>query len=349
MLRTRPWQRIALLLTIFAVGYVALDVHAYQQESATWDEPIHLTSGYLALARHDYRIDPSHPPFLRMLAATPLLMMDVVTPNRSVIDRASPEDWALNGANYDLAHRFMYRDNDADRLLYAARFTVVLLGVLAGVLLFCWAYEWLGLDAAASVLLFYCLSPNLGAHASLVTTDFGLTCFSLGALYCLWRTSRRASAGNIAGLAAFFSLAIVSKFPGLILAPILAGLLVVAVRQRTAITARLAGQILAILPAAAFAAVWAVHGFQYAPDPSSTWVFRFHDTAAFQRDVPTLSALAGWVDAHRLLPNAFTEGLLFFCRSMVLPEPSYLAGQYSQQGWWTTFSSPFSSRRQCRC
>ena len=36
---------------------------------------------------------------------------------------------------FDFGHQFLYVDNDADRLLYAARFMVVVLGVVLGVLL----------------------------------------------------------------------------------------------------------------------------------------------------------------------------------------------------------------------
>jgi len=332
---------IAAVLTSFAVVYVGLSVHAYRQKSATWDEPIHLTSGYLALARHDYRIDPSHPPFLRMLAALPLLAAGPIAVDTRAIDKAAPEDWAINGANYGFAHQFLYVDNDADRLLYSARFVVVLLGVLGGVLLFWWAFEWLGMTAAVCALVFYGLSPNLGAHASLVTTDFGLTCFSFGAIYFLWRSCRQLSIWNLIGLATFFSLAIVSKFSALLLWPIVMGLLALEVRRRRSVPASAALGIVALLAVCSFVAVWAACGFQYAPGPTASWLFRFQNTGAFQRDVPRLSAIAGFIDAHQLLPNVFTQGLLFFARSMVDVDPSYLAGDAHRGGWWYYFPLAF--------
>src|SRR5437762_3176928 len=66
-------RTMALVLLTFVAVFVALEVFSYTQKSATWDEPIHLTDGYVALARHDYRVDPEHPPFLRMWAALPLM------------------------------------------------------------------------------------------------------------------------------------------------------------------------------------------------------------------------------------------------------------------------------------
>ena len=59
------------VLTAFAAVFIGLSVHAYTQTSATWDEPIHFTAGYAGLVKQDFRVDPSHPPFLRLWAALP--------------------------------------------------------------------------------------------------------------------------------------------------------------------------------------------------------------------------------------------------------------------------------------
>src|ERR1044071_4419627 len=68
-------RAVALALALFAVIFAVLDVASYTRTSATWDEPIHIATGYAALTQHDYRVDPEHPPFLRMWAALPLLAM----------------------------------------------------------------------------------------------------------------------------------------------------------------------------------------------------------------------------------------------------------------------------------
>jgi hypothetical protein len=84
---------IAATLVIFAVAFGALEVFAYIQKSATVDEPIHLTTGYAALAARDYRVETTHPPFMRMWAALPLLFMRDVHLDTSVIDRTAPAVW----------------------------------------------------------------------------------------------------------------------------------------------------------------------------------------------------------------------------------------------------------------
>ncbi|MGO9609151.1 MAG: hypothetical protein ACLPT4_05890, partial [Verrucomicrobiia bacterium] len=118
--------RCFLCLAVFAVVFLALAVGSYVRESATWDEPQHLVAGYSALKFHDYRTDPEHPPFIRMWAALPLLGMDGIKMDLRGIDPMASASWVM-GKQFLFCHDTLYLSNDADRLLYAARFMIVLL------------------------------------------------------------------------------------------------------------------------------------------------------------------------------------------------------------------------------
>src|SRR5258707_10999132 len=111
----RDWGRITLVLCVFIVVFIALTVGSYTQKSATADEPQHLTAGYTALRLGDYRIDPEHPPFLRLWAALPLLAMSDVRLDTNTTSWQTSEEWRFS-------HHFLYQLNDADKLLYRARF-----------------------------------------------------------------------------------------------------------------------------------------------------------------------------------------------------------------------------------
>jgi hypothetical protein len=213
----RPWIRPALVLVIFAVTFLALTVASHRRESATVDEPQHLVAGYIAWKLHDYRVAPEHPPLLRMWAALPLLGMPEIRLNTNSV-------YWLKGDQWRFCREFLFEDNDANHLLFRARFMIALLGVLLGILVFCWARELFGFWPATIVLGLYCAEPNLMAHSGLVTTDLGATCFIFGAVYFAWRCARGFSVANLIGLAAFFVLAQVSKYSALLLAPILLGL-----------------------------------------------------------------------------------------------------------------------------
>ena len=281
--------------------FVALEVVSYTRESATYDEPVHVTNGYFSLALGDYRVDPEHPPFLRMWSALPLMTLSAVNADPRVVDVTIPEEWALGGGLFTYAHRFMYVDNDADRMLYLGRMMTVLLGLLLGGLLYSWAFEWFGWTTAAAVLAIYTLEPNLSAHARLVTTDFGVTCFMFGAIFFLWRTVHDWRPANIACLAVCVALSVISKFSGLILAPII-GCLIVAVVIARQLTPRRAVVLVVLLAATSVTTIWAIYGFRYLPSASPDWQSAFHAHADALERVPTLGA-CHWVD-RRASPSA---------------------------------------------
>jgi len=345
--RRHEWLRTAVVLLVFAAAFAFLTLSSYITKSATWDEPGHLTSGYFALHLHDYRLNPGHLPLLRMWAALPLVFMGGIHLDTDT------RGWG-NGSEFEAGHEFLYVQNDADRLLYAARFMTVLLGVLLGILIFCWIREWMGFRPAVVVLALYCLEPNILAHSSLVTTDLGTACFIFGAVYFLWRLTRKCSAANLAGLVAFFALAEASKFSALLLWPIAAALLVLHIGRRAAwpcptvkvqpLTSRghkalVAAGVLVLLGVGSYTAVWAIYGFRYAPTPGSPDV-RFHTNPLTRTAAPQLAAAIDWVDRHHLLPNAWSQGFLLMNAAMQ-KHAAFLAGDYSSEGWWYYFPVAF--------
>lgn len=315
---------VSLLLACF----VFLTIHATVRQSATWDEPQHLTAGYAALTHRDYRIDYEHPPLARMWAALPLALS-----SRVHFDTGNP--WWRNGPQWFFCHDFLYRDNDADTLLNRARFMIALLGVLLGLLLFYWAREWFGVVPAFVVLALYCLEPNLLAHAGLVTTDFGLTCFAFGTVYFLWRLTQHFTAGNAAGTIGFFALALATKFTAVLLLPVVTVLLLLdAWRHRR--WKRAAGVFLGIL-AAGYLAIWAVYGFRYeAKTTPDKFLSEFSADPRIQQASPTLTGITRWITQHRLLPEAYAEGFLL-SQAKAQTRGAYLAGNYSATGWWYYF------------
>ena len=288
-------KREPIILTIFALVFVTISLSSYTQKSATYDEPEHLTIGYAALARREYRLGYESPPFVRMWAAFPLMFMRDITFDTNSVHR-------LNGNNTKFCNEFLYKQNDTDRLLYPARFMIVLLGVALGLLLFAWARQLFGCGVATVVLMLYTLEPNILAHASVVTTDLGVAFLFCGTLYFLWRTTRVFNAVNLLAVAVLFALAQVSKFSALTLWPITIVLLAIYGVQKRCIAKALL--VLVCMLAATFAAIWAVYGFCHAASPGDYF-----------------------------LPQAYVHGV----RSQFAANtswPVFLAGEISDRGWW---------------
>ena len=79
------------------------------------------------------------------------------------------------------------RDNGADRVMFWARLPFIVLGGLLGALIYWWGRELVGSAAALGALFLYALDPTMVAHSALVTTDMGLTAFTVLFLFALWR------------------------------------------------------------------------------------------------------------------------------------------------------------------
>src|SRR6185295_8808577 len=102
-------------------------IGSVQQKSPTYDETVHLFAGYSYLKWGDYRINPEHPPLVKMLAAAPLLLLDLDSSRLSLRAR----DIVQRDKNYAwiLAHRFLFSDNDAETLFFYARWVMLFLAL----------------------------------------------------------------------------------------------------------------------------------------------------------------------------------------------------------------------------
>jgi len=149
---------VAVLLAILVLQ-LAITI---RQESITWDEDDHIYSGYMSLKTGDFGLNPEHPPLVKMLAALPLLSMDLKVP--PLQGREFKHEAFLNGKEFVFG-------NDADKVLFRARMTVVLLTVLLAVLVFLAAREMFGLAAGFFALVLFVFDPNFLAHGAFVTTD----------------------------------------------------------------------------------------------------------------------------------------------------------------------------------
>ena len=338
-----------LVLVAGVALYVTLAVTSMRTKSATFDEAAHLPAGYTYLALRDHRLNPEHPPLIKVLAAAPLLLLDVQL-------RPDDEAWRLR-RQWEFGRRFLYRWNDADRLLFWGRLPIVALGALLGAAVFFRARRDWGLPAAALALFLCALSPDVLAHGQIVTTDVGAALFMFLSVVAFERLVDRATPGRLlaAGLAA--GAAIASKFSMLVLAPILGALGLVAVlsadpirrawtrdgtrdvvgRGRRAAHALL---LLAGIAAVALIVLWASYGFAspLSPDPAVESSFDWGRVRGQGGVVDTLMGAARRLHA---LPEAYAFGFLRFFRHSEA-RPTFLLGRLSDRGFWYYFPVTFA-------
>jgi hypothetical protein len=206
--------------------------------AATYDETVHLSSGYSYLDTGRYLMNVmDHPPFSEMLSALPLLAMKPAT------FTAHPYFEQLR--QYHYGDLFMYQNRvPAERMLNTARrFTFVIWTALLAGLIWLFAAGLGGAPAAGMAVAVFGLMPVFISNDALVTTDAAAAVFYFAAFALAWRfTAVKAAerpgkggkkedplpAGQLrlwAALAGFAAgLGLVSKFSLFIVPPMVAAL-----------------------------------------------------------------------------------------------------------------------------
>ena len=192
-----PW----LLLGVFAFICFA----SQREKSVTVDEFCHFPSGIYNIISLDWRMNRESPPLIKCILA---LTSIITKPNLNVkAFQRDPNPWSFG---YD----FMFRNPEKYQYIFGVgRCAVILLGCLAGLLLYKFAKDVYGHREGLFALFLYVFNPNVIAHSRLTTIDIGATCMILLSIYCFWRflKYRDARSAIIAGIATISPASVVVK------------------------------------------------------------------------------------------------------------------------------------------
>ncbi|MEX2008348.1 MAG: glycosyltransferase family 39 protein [Candidatus Spechtbacterales bacterium] len=192
-------------------------------DAAIYDETAHIISGYATVVGRDYRINPEHPPLVKMASAIPLALQNFNDP----LDRADFDEKLGTDSQWTLGNAIIYEvENDATALTFWSRVGPVLLALFLGAFIFIWARRLYGWAAALLALALFVFSPTFLAHGAYVTTDVGATLAFFFATYFLFRYLRNESAVNLAVAGVAFGLAQSIKFSLILLIPYFAAIVV---------------------------------------------------------------------------------------------------------------------------
>jgi hypothetical protein len=306
---------VFVVIALFLVLAAEL-VLSIRQQSQTFDESVHLFSGYQYWRHRDFGANPEHPPLVKLVAALPLLSLNLK--ESAVAPGPTKAAHSLAGVN------LLYRnDTDAETILFRTRLAAsVFTFLLAALVLLC-GYEMLGPVPALLGLAILVFDPNILANGALVTTDIGETCFLFASVYTLYRYVKKPSPGRVVMCGFTVALALAAKHSGLVVTLILVLLAISELlsREKEIIplktkevsrsfakrTIFLAAMILVIF-AIGCAGLWAFYTFRYAARPEGAVLS------------PTLDAFA-----HTLRSGMQTKLVLALAHARLLPE-SYLWG-----------------------
>jgi 4-amino-4-deoxy-L-arabinose transferase-like glycosyltransferase len=323
---------VFLLLSLFGLQLAS----TVKQESLTWDEGDHIFAGYMSWKTHDHGLNPEHPPLMKMLATVPLLGLPLQVP--VLQHRFFKGEAYLDGRDLLFGNEPEY---SAESLTFRVRMAAGVVAILLGLLVFLTAWEMFGLGAGFVGLILLVFEPNVLAHGALVTTDVGVSCFFLAAVYAFYRYCKSPSGWRlvVAGVAA--GLALASKHSAVLLLPmlvLLAGCEVLfrfrpdATRTKSAL--RMAGALM-VIGVIAVGVLWAFYGFRYNARPGA---LRLNPSLVdYVLPLKPIEAkgilcLARW----HILPESYLYGLADV-RAMANGMQSFIFGRVYEHGVWFYF------------
>lgn len=290
---------VALLLLVGI--FTANLVHVARLYSANWDEAHHLYDGYRILTQRDYRANAEVPPLVKITAALPLLRLHPSLP----ADTGTPQT-----ENAFLAGRLFVFGNGGDSLLFPARMACMLFSLVTALLIYTAGRHIFGTLAGLCAIFLFVFDPNVLAHGTLISTDMGSACLLFAATYAFYRYSVRFAWGWLVATGLLAGLALVAKFTGILIAPILL-LLAVAegIRQRRcAVAARLAGAAVAAL-LCGWLVLWAFYGFRFAPAAGGLQLSPVLTDYLASMPSPADGTRLAFISRHHLLPESYIWGL----------------------------------------
>ena len=314
-----------LALTIVAVVRVASTHRVFSQ---TWDEPVHISTGY-DWFDGQYTTDSSHPPLARILAALPLRVAGYPRP--------TAEDPIERG------RALLYYGDHYEKTLARARIGNLLLLVVAIIATAAWAARAFSPATAVTAAALFGSIPAVLGHAGLVTTDLAVVATIPLALLALDRFLEHATPGRAVALGLAIAAGVLSKFSFLVFFPVSAVFVALA-RARSmkgehrAAHRPVRGALIAIC--VAFLVAWAGYRFDFrtptqAFGPRAITVYDFFTPKALQ---PLMHRIA---DSVPIPAPAFAVGFAIVKNHDAFGHNAYLLGRWSMKGWWYYFPVVF--------
>lgn len=319
-------------------------------DSAIFDEKAHIVAGYSYLTQKDMRLNPEHPPLIKDIAALPLTLLNLNF-------RTDTDAWQkeIDSNQWNQGQLFLYGfGNNPDTILHYARFPIMILAIITGIVLFWWVRSVYGNKTALLATFFYAFSPTVIAHSRFVTTDIGATFAFLISIATFIRFLARPSRTRLCIAGIVFGVAQLMKFSLFLLVPINAILALIWLlaqdewydaalskkeRLRLCITEalRLYAKI-ALICAIGVIIIWAVYLWHVWNFPQD--LQRAHAERLIGRfRIRPFVSLDLWLIDHRLTRplGEYLLGVMMVTQRTAGGNSAYFFGEVSSAGWHSYF------------
>lgn len=327
------WARRLIVILFLGIHAVML-ARSAALHSPTWDEVGHMAAGISHWQYRHFRLYRVNPPLVRLVATAPVIASGGrlnVEIDLSRIERGRPE---FGVGEEFLKHNF----GDWERHFFVARLMCISFSLVGGLVVYCWANELYGHTAGIMGLCLWSFSPNVLAHAQLITPDCAAAALGAAACFAFWRWLRRQEWRSAVFAGLVLGLALLSKTTWIILPPLLPILWLIYCRPPTWRSAKPSIMQLATLLTLGICVLNL--GYFFEGTFNRLGDFRFYSQALSGLD-GSESARSGnrfrdsWLAGIPVpLPANYVLGIDDQKCDFEKPSWSYLRGQWRQGGWW---------------
>ncbi len=196
------------------IAHYGMSARSLLGENPTVDEVAHLPAGVTYWQTGTFKLYHHNPPLFKLVAALP-----VVLSHPEMEGLYQLRSWRSKSPSQATFSQFFVATN-AERyfeLFDLARLMMPIFTVIGGVVVFAWSARLYGQLAGLLSLALWTFSPNILAHARLVTSDACSTALGAAATYVFWRYLHRPTWRSAIASGAMLGLAQLSKFSMLLL------------------------------------------------------------------------------------------------------------------------------------
>lgn len=348
------WYRVVLAM-VFG-GAVWLQCIGAWTDSQTTDEAAHLAAGYSYWRTGDFRLNPEHPPLIKLAASLPLLALRSLELDLGSEAWRNHDQWALGA---QLVYSSYESINGARVVMFLARLPMIAIWALLGWLIWRWSYNRWGRLGGLLSLTAFAYDPNWLGHGHLVTTDVGLALGLFGTVWALGQVLKRPSWGRIAIVSLIFALTQTTKFSALLLWLIipLIGLIRLIQPEGSGWNWRWWWRLMAGLVIITLGLTWAVYGFEIKPidaDPRIESLWSDRAWLATSNELDKQPPFIRWMVAisdpaktsgqwladfsNQSIPAySYWRGFFSTLTHSMVGHSAFLFGEYSFRGWWWYF------------
>ena len=273
-------------------------------DSFTVDEPYHIVAGASYVRTGDFRLNPEHPPLMKLWLGASMPESFKLRPFRPLNEKVEERDFTEESVFYD---------NDAAAVQHRARLS---LWIYHGLLLLCFGllmWRAVGLAWAAGALAYLAIEPSVGAHLPLAMTDLslaltlGIPVVAAAIAVSTWSWRWVAVLGVAIGLTLGSKH---SALPGLLGVGLVCFAAAVCVRtgnaRRTILTRLMK---LAAAGLIGWALLWAQYGGRFHASRDGTDPFNSPITQKLNDLHGSSKHLIAFADKYQLMPRAYLWGL----------------------------------------